>query len=72
VVECVQEVFVTDDAAEDALVVAEEDEGELACDCYGGAEFEAATVPVEMGCVKHRGRGLVVSLCEGMRCARWR
>ena len=44
-VEGVQEVFVADDAAEDALVVAEEDEGELASNCYGGAEFEAATVP---------------------------
>ena len=60
-IKSVQEVFVADDAAEDALVVAEKNEGELAGDCYGGAEFKAATVPVEMGGVKHRGRGLVTS-----------
>jgi hypothetical protein len=51
----VEKVFVADDAAEDALVVAEEDEGELAGDCYGGAEFEASAVPVEVGGVEHGG-----------------
>lgn len=52
-VECVQEVFVADDTTEDALIVAEEYERKLTCDCDGGAELEASPVPIKVWCFEH-------------------
>lgn len=48
----IEEILVADNAAEDALVVAEQNEGHLAGDGYGGAQLEAAAEDVE---VKHLG-----------------
>lgn len=56
----IQEISVADDAAEDALVVAEEYEGELAGDCDGGTQAEAAAVPICFGEGEHYGCGVWV------------
>lgn len=51
--ESIQEIRVADDTTEDALVVAKEYEGQLARDGDGGAQLEAAPVPVEVGGFHH-------------------
>lgn len=56
-VERVEEILVSYDPAEDALVVAEEHERKLACDGDGGAQLEAAPEPGEFGEFEHGGLG---------------
>jgi hypothetical protein len=56
---CIEEVGVAYDAAEDALVVAEEHEGQLAADGYGDAQRAPAGEEVDVGRFEHfvsRGR----------------
>ena len=51
--ECVEPIRISDDAREDALVVSEQDESELASDSYRSAQGETPAKPAEMGCLNH-------------------
>ena len=52
-VECGEEMLISDYPAEDALIVAEEYKGELAGYCYCGAQAETAAVPIVVRSVEH-------------------
>jgi hypothetical protein len=49
----IEEIRIPDDPTEDALVVAEQDEGHLARNGDCGAQPESAPEPREVGCVNH-------------------
>ena len=51
--ECVEPIRISDDAREDALVVSEQYESELASDSYRSAQGETPAKPAKVRCLNH-------------------
>jgi hypothetical protein len=62
----IEEIRIPDDPAEDALVIAEQDEGHLARNGDCGAQPESPPEPREVGCVDH-----VVWFISYFLCVAW-